>query len=93
MLHESYVLLELRRIARINMRLTSKGQLTIPAEIRDRHGLHEGDEVEVVEVGGTLQIRRRKGSTTRGQRATRRLRGTATTTLSTDEIMRLLRDE
>lgn len=75
------------------MRLTSKGQLTIPAEMRERHGLHPGDEIEVVEVGDTLQIRRLDDTPTRGQRATRRLRGTATTAMTTDEIMRLLRDE
>jgi len=73
------------------MRLNSKGQLTIPAELRKKHGLHAGDEVEVVEVGGKLQIRRRKGGQTRSERAVARLRGTATTTMSTDDIMKLLR--
>ncbi|MGH3450263.1 MAG: AbrB/MazE/SpoVT family DNA-binding domain-containing protein, partial [Haloechinothrix sp.] len=29
------------------MRLNSKGQVTIPAELRAKHHLHEGDEVEV----------------------------------------------
>jgi AbrB family looped-hinge helix DNA binding protein len=75
------------------MRLNSKGQVTIPAEVRKRRGLREGDEVDVVEVGDTLQIVRRAGAPTRGQRATRRLRGSASTTMSTDEIMALLRDE
>lgn len=75
------------------MRLNSKGQLTIPAKLREKYGLHEGDEMEVVEVGSTLQIRRRKGSTTRGERAAQRLRGTATTKMTTDEIMQLLRGE
>lgn len=75
------------------MRLNGKGQVTIPADIRDRNGLHPGDEVEVVEVGNTLEIRRVADAPTRGQRATQRLRGTATTELSTDELMALLRDE
>lgn len=75
------------------MRLNSKGQVTIPADVRQRHGLHPGDEVDVIEVDDTLQIQRRTDTLTRGERATRRLRGAATTTLSTDEILALLRDE
>lgn len=75
------------------MKLNSKGQVTIPADLRARHGLHEGDEVDVVEEGGVLQVIRREGSTTRGLRAVRRLRGSASTSMSTDEIMALLRDE
>ncbi|MGR8009786.1 AbrB/MazE/SpoVT family DNA-binding domain-containing protein [Streptomyces hypolithicus] len=73
--------------------MNSKGQVTIPAELREQIGLRPGDEVDVVAEGGTLRIVRREGSATRGQRATRRLRGTATTDLSTDELMELLRGE
>jgi AbrB family looped-hinge helix DNA binding protein len=75
------------------VKLNSKGQVTIPAEIRERCGLRPGDEVDVIEEDGALRIVRREGSATRGQRATRRLRGTATTTMTTDEIMGLLRGE
>ena len=60
------------------MVLNSKGQVTIPAHLRAKYGLREGDEVEVVEVGGTLQILRAEGAATRGQRLVRRLRNTAT---------------
>ena len=42
------------------MVLNSKGQVTIPAHLRAKFGLREGDEVEVVEVGGVLQIVRAK---------------------------------
>ncbi|GIH50531.1 AbrB/MazE/SpoVT family DNA-binding domain-containing protein [Microbispora rosea] len=75
------------------MRLNSKGQVTIPAEIREKYGLHPGDEVDVIEVGNTLRIVRRESSSTRGRRAAQRLRGSATTSMTTDEIMGLLRDE
>jgi AbrB family looped-hinge helix DNA binding protein len=75
------------------VRLNSKGQLTIPAELRRRYRLEPGDEVEVVEVGNTLQIRRRKDSQSRGDRAVQRLRSTASTTMGTDEIMKLLRGD
>lgn len=38
------------------MKLNSKGQVTIPAELRHRLGFAEGDEVRVVEDGDTLRI-------------------------------------
>ena len=79
------------------MVLNSKGQLTIPAQLRAKYGLHPGDAVEVVEIGGTLQIVRAEGAESRGQRLARRLRNTATgqevAGMSTDQIMALLRGE
>jgi len=79
------------------MVLNSKGQVTIPAQLRAKYGLHAGDEVEVVEIEGVLQIVRTEGAESRGQRLVRRLRGTATGTevagMTTDQIMALLRGE
>ncbi|HEX2319613.1 MAG TPA: AbrB/MazE/SpoVT family DNA-binding domain-containing protein [Streptosporangiaceae bacterium] len=75
------------------MRLNSKGQVTIPAALRERYDLHEGDEVDVVEDGNVLRIVRVHGSQTRAQRAVERMRGRATTKLSTDQLMELLRAE
>jgi AbrB family looped-hinge helix DNA binding protein len=79
------------------MVLNSKGQVTIPAHLRAKYGLHAGDEVEVIETDGTLQIVRSEGAESRGQRLVRRLRNTATSRdvdgLSTDEIMALLRGD
>jgi AbrB family looped-hinge helix DNA binding protein len=75
------------------MRLNSKGQVTIPAELRRKYALEEGDEVEVVEAGNVLQIVRREGAERRGKRLTRQMRGRATTALTTDELMELFRGE
>lgn len=75
------------------MKLNSKGQVTIPARLRDKHQLHEGDEVEVVEDGSTLRIVRVEGEPSRGRRLARSMRGRATTAMSTDELMGLLRAE
>jgi hypothetical protein len=65
--------------------------------LRAKYGLHAGDEVEVVEAGGALQIVRSEGAESRGQRLVRRLRNTATgrdiAGMSTDQIMALLRAE
>lgn len=75
------------------MKLNSKGQVTIPAELRHRHGIDEGDEVDVVEDGNTLRIvhgTRGRGS---GRRVVDRMRGRATTTRTTDELIALLRGE
>ncbi|TWD81060.1 AbrB family looped-hinge helix DNA binding protein [Kribbella amoyensis] len=75
------------------MRLNSKGQVTIPAELRRKHRLHEGDEVEVVEEGGALRIVRVERHENRTQRWAREKRGSASSGLSTDELMELLRGE
>ncbi|GAA4369541.1 AbrB/MazE/SpoVT family DNA-binding domain-containing protein [Agromyces bauzanensis] len=74
------------------MRLNSKGQVTIPAELRHRLGFMEGDEVEVVEDGNSLRIVHADAADSRGRRAVARMRGSASTTRTTDELMRLLRD-
>lgn len=79
------------------MVLNSKGQVTIPAHLRAKFGLHPGDEIEVVEADGVLQVVRAQGGESRGQRLARRLRNTATggevAGMTTDQIMALLRGE
>jgi AbrB family looped-hinge helix DNA binding protein len=75
------------------MRINGKGQVTIPAPLRERYGLHQGDEVDVVEDGETLRIVRVAASPTRGQRPVRHMRGRATTTMNTDQLMELLRGD
>lgn len=75
------------------MRLNSKGQVTIPAPLRERHGLHEGDEVDVIEDGNTLRIVRVEASQSRGERLVRHMRGRASTSMSTDQLIELLRGE
>lgn len=75
------------------MRLNSKGQVTIPAELRRSHGFVEGDEVEVIADDGVLRIVHAKPDASRGSRVVGRMRGRATTTSSTDELMALLRDD
>ena len=70
-----------------------QGQVTIPAPIRERPGLHAGNEVDFIEEGNTLRIVRVDASPTRGQRLVSRMRGRATTAMSTDQLMELLRGE
>lgn len=76
------------------MRLNSKGQVTIPAELRHKHGFVEGDEVDVVEDGDTLRIVHTTPATSRGERTVQRMRGTAPKGgPSTDALMELLRGD
>jgi AbrB family looped-hinge helix DNA binding protein len=74
------------------VKLNSKGQVTIPVQLRERHGLHEGDEIDVVEDGETLRIVRVADSQSRGQRLVHRMRGRASTSMTTDQLLELLRD-
>ena len=76
----------------IDMRITSKGQVTIPQEIREKLGLLPHTEV-VFEIDGTaVRIRRvGKREAGRGRRLVERMRGRADVRMSTDEIMALTR--
>jgi AbrB family looped-hinge helix DNA binding protein len=77
------------------MRITSKGQATIPAEIREQAGLLPHTEVEFEFDGKVVRIVRantRKGSG-RGARLVAHLRGRGDVAMSTDEIMALTRDD
>lgn len=75
------------------MRITSKGQVTIPQHIRERYGLLPDTEVDFVDGGGTVTIvPRRSGRPDRGDKAVAVLRGTGHRRMSTDELLRLTRD-
>ena len=75
------------------MRITSKGQVTIPQEIRERFGLLPDTEVDFVARKNSVQIVKstNPGRLTRGQALVRRLRGRAGVGMSTDEILALTR--
>jgi AbrB family looped-hinge helix DNA binding protein len=75
------------------VKLNSKGQVTIPADLRHKHGFTEGDEVEVIEDEDALRIVHASGAASRGERQVARMRGTAGTKMSTDQLMELLRGE
>ncbi|GAA1096837.1 AbrB/MazE/SpoVT family DNA-binding domain-containing protein [Nocardiopsis exhalans] len=75
------------------MRITEKGQVTIPVEVRRKLGLNPGDEVEFVLEGNGARVVRAATVPSRGKRLVERLRGKATTTMTTDEIMALTRGD
>jgi AbrB family looped-hinge helix DNA binding protein len=77
------------------MRITSKGQVTIPQAIREQAGLMPGAEVEFMLDGKTVRIAlaRKPGRATRGERIVARLRGAGDIRMTTDEIMALTRGQ
>lgn len=73
------------------MRVTEKGQVTIPKEIRDACGIGAGSEVEFEMADGAIVLRKVSSGESRGSRLAHRLRGRGDVALSTDQIMALTR--
>jgi AbrB family looped-hinge helix DNA binding protein len=74
------------------MRVTTKGQVTIPQHIRERLGITPASEVDFIEEGGRVYLVKLEKPSNRHSRF-RQLRGVATVKMSTDEIMALTRGE
>jgi AbrB family looped-hinge helix DNA binding protein len=76
------------------MRITSKGQVTIPIAMREKLGLLPDVEVEFVLDRDSVRIKKARGKKTRGQLIVERLRGSASPGgMTTDQIMALTRGE
>ena len=74
------------------MRITSKGQVTIPQAIREKTGLLPNTEVEFEMKGGRVLLRPAAKPAARAERAMGRLRGSLKhIRMSTDQIMALTR--
>ena len=78
------------------MTLTSKGQVTIPQDIRNRLGLHPGTQVVFDVVGDSCRVRRAE-TQARGDALVAHMRAVgkkaAGPRLSTNEILALTRGE
>jgi len=72
--------------------VTSKGQVTIPKPVRDRLGINPGSKVEFEVAEDGRAFLRRVGKRAVKPSRFERMRGTATSGLTTDEIMALSRD-
>lgn len=73
------------------MRMTSKGQVTIPLAIRESTGLLPNCEVDFEVKGKSVLIRKSSRNTRRGEQIFQHLRGRGSIRMSTDEIMALTR--
>jgi len=74
------------------MKVTEKGQITIPKHLRDALGIGAGTEVVFERERDSLRVRKVSDGAVRGRRLTDRLRGRGDVQMSTDEIMALTRD-
>jgi AbrB family looped-hinge helix DNA binding protein len=74
------------------MRVTTKGQVTIPQHIREKLGITPATEVDFVEEKGRVFLVKRKGKKV-ATRKFAKLRGIATVKMTTDEIMALTRTD
>ena len=75
------------------MRISSRGQVTIPQDIRERFGFLPHTEVEFVEEADAVMLHKSKGSNRQAREWIRRYRGSLKGCLTTDELMRLTRGE
>ena len=73
------------------MRITTKGQVTIPREIREKARLYPGTEVVFDLVWESVRIRKAKGKVPRGQAIVRHMRGKGDGRMTTEQIMALTR--
>ena len=72
------------------MRITTKGQVTIPLEVRERLGLLPNTEVDFSVHGDTVVITK-AGARSKGRQLIEHMRGRGSVRMSTDEIMALTR--
>ena len=77
------------------MRITSKGQVTIPMHIREQLGLLPNTEVEFTIDGDGVRITKagRTGTWSRGRAIVEHMRGRLKGRVTTDELMRLTRGD
>lgn len=73
------------------MKVTEKGQVTIPKALRDALGIGAGTEVEFERSDDTIVVRKASGAPGRGRQLVERLRGRGDVAMTTDEIMALTR--
>ncbi len=74
------------------MRVTTKGQVTIPQEIREKLGITPAVEVDFLEEKGRIYLVKKAGAPGK-QYKFRKLRGVANVKMTTDEIMALTRGD
>ena len=74
-------------------RVTTKGQVTIPKEIRDALGIEPGDEIAFEEVESGYKIRKEEPTTAAGEDPFETYRGAADSGDSMPDRMRRLRGE
>ena len=80
-------------ILEARMKVTAKGQVTIPLAVREQLGLIPNTEVEFVIEGGRAVLQKFRRSQRRGAKVVAHLRGRGTVQMTTEEILSLTRGE
>ena len=77
------------------MRITTKGQVTIPLPIRQKLGLLPAHEIEFDIVGDSVRMRKKKGTQSRGERLLEHMRRGPKPMpgMTTDELMKMTRGD
>ncbi len=75
------------------MRVTEKGQVTIPKELRDAYGIGAGSEVAFEAADDVIVVRKVTTGDTRGRQLADRLRGRGDVDMTTDQILALTRSD
>jgi AbrB family looped-hinge helix DNA binding protein len=76
------------------LKITSKGQVTIPQHVRETLGLLPNTDVEwEIHQGAAVLRKAQGGAGRRGRALIEHMRGRGTVRMSTDEIMALTRDD
>jgi AbrB family looped-hinge helix DNA binding protein len=76
------------------VRITSKGQVTIPRLVRERAGMMPGTDVDFTIEDGVVRLMKSGGGggrKTRGQLIVEKLRGKGDLKMTTDEVIALMR--
>ena len=74
------------------MKVTTRGRVTIPRDIRDKEGIVPGCAVEFLAEGDRICLRKVEGQG-RGRPLTSRARGRGSVKMTTDEILALTRGD
>ncbi len=75
------------------MKITSKGQVTIPQEIREEFGLLPNTEVDFKVKRGQVVLVKTINENKRGKNLINKMRGKGTVNMTTEEIMTLTRNK
>ena len=75
------------------MRVTTKGQVTIPIDIREKAGILPNMDVEFEIINDLVFLKKAKKQPKRGRELIKQMQGRGTVKMTTDEIMALTREE
>ena len=92
-MNDMVILIEYYLLSKNMPRVTTKGQVTIPKEIREALGIESGDEIAFEEIESGYKIQKKEPTTADGDDPFSKYRGSAESSETMPERMRRLRGE